>query len=72
MRKVLEVQEKGKEEESRVKVDTDSSPGFIHSSPKVLTNVNIRHVLSDVAIHALILFSSIYRASAKCRTLCEG
>lgn len=41
MMKVLEVQEKGKEEESRVKVDTDSSPGFIHLSPKVFMNVNI-------------------------------
>lgn len=38
---IREVQEKGKEEESGVKVDTDSSPGFIHLSPKVLMNVNI-------------------------------
>lgn len=41
MMKVLEVQEKGKEEESRVKVDTDHSLGFIHITPKVLMNVNI-------------------------------
>ena len=33
--------EKGKEEDSRVKVDTDSSLGLIHSSPQVFTNVNM-------------------------------
>lgn len=41
MMKVLEVQEKEKEEESRVKVDTGHSLGFGHISPKVLMNVNI-------------------------------
>lgn len=34
MMKILEVQEKGKEEETRVNVDTGHSLGFSHVSPK--------------------------------------
>lgn len=84
MMKILEVQEKGKEEETRVNVDTGHSLGFSHVSPKNMNENSYeweftfswmwtsRHVLSNVAIHAVILSSTIDWASAKRWTPCEG